>query len=127
MFDNIVRVVAGLFGLLMLAMGVRWPVDPAGAAAGIGMPVLDGVAKSSQIGDFGAFFVVTGGFALLGVITRNAALLYAPAALVAVAALFRVLAWLLQDAPFATEFIALELLMCVVFLFARQRLAAMGR
>ena len=41
---------------MMFVMGLRWLVDPSGAAAGIGMPVLDGLARSSQIGDLGAFF-----------------------------------------------------------------------
>ena len=126
MLDKAIRVIVGLFGLMMFVMGLRWLVDPAGAAAGIGMPVLDGLARSSQIGDLGAFFIVSGGFALLGVIKRNAALLYAPAALVGVAALFRLLAWLVQGAAFAPEFIVFELIMCAVFLFARHRLAAAG-
>ena len=126
MLDKATRVIAGLFGLMMFAMGLRWLVDPSGAAAGIGMPVLDGLARSSQIGDLGAFFIVSGGFALLGVIKRNAALLYAPAALVGVAALFRLLAWLVQGAAFAPEFIVFELIMCAVFLFARYRLAMAG-
>ena len=126
MLNKAVRVIAGLFGLMLFVMGLRWLVDPAGAAVGIGMPVLDGLARSSQIGDLGAFFIVAGGFALLGAITRNAALLVAPAALVGVAALFRLLAWLVQDAALAADFIVFELVMCAVFLFARHRLAAAG-
>ena len=43
-----------------------------------------------------------------------------------VAALFRLFAWLVQGAAFASEFIVFELIMCVVFLFARHRLAAAG-
>ncbi len=122
--DKAIRGVAGLFGLLFFAMGIRWLVDPGGAAEGIGMPVLDGLARSSQSGDLGAFFVVAGGFALLGAITRNATLLYTPAALVGIAALFRLLAWLTQGAAFASAFILFELVACAVFLFARHRLAS---
>ena len=127
MLDKAIRIIAGLVGLMLFVMGLRWLVDPGGAAAEIGMEVLEGLARSSQIGDLGAFFVVGGGFALLGVITRSAILLYTPAALVGVAALFRLLAWLVQDAALAPELIVAELVMCTVFLFARYRLAARGR
>ena len=73
--DKVIKFLAGLVGVMLLGTGIRWLIDPAGAAALIGMGTLDGVAGSSQIGDLGAFFVVTGGFALLGLITRNATFL----------------------------------------------------
>ena len=119
--DKVIRGVAGLLGLMFLVMGLRWLVDPGGAAGEIGLPLQEGLAMSSQIGDLGAFFMVTGGFALLGAITRNATLLYTPAALLGVAALFRLLAWQLHEAALATEFILFELVACAVLLFARQR------
>lgn len=122
MLDNILRIVAGLFGLILLGIGIRWQIDPAGAAAQIGMEVLEGVARSSQIGDLTAFFVVSGGFALWGVFTRNGAWMYAPAALVGLAALFRTLSWAVHGAPFAADLILPEVVMCVVFLLASKRM-----
>jgi len=122
MVDKIINVVAGLFGALLLMMGVRWVVDPAGAAQGIGMEVLDGVARSSQLGDLAAFFVTAGSFALLGILLRKGVLLYTSAALVGLAAVFRSLAWLVNDAPFAADLIIPELVMCAIFLVARQRI-----
>ncbi len=123
MLDGVIRIIAGLLGLMLFVMGVRWVVDPSGAAADIGMPVLDGLARSSQIGDLGAFFVVGGAFALVGTITRHATLLYTPAALVGFAAVFRVLAWQAHDAAFALELIVAEVVMCTVFLLAGYRMA----
>jgi hypothetical protein len=124
MLNKIVFFLAGLFGVLFLGMGVRWLVDPAGAAASIGMVVLDGLARSSQIGDLAAFFCVIGAFALLGLITRNATFLYAPAGLLGLAAVFRILAWLVQDAALAPQMIVTEIVTCTVFLVARQRMAS---
>jgi hypothetical protein len=124
MLDKIIKILAGLLGLMLLGIGVRWLVDPAGAAPLIGMEVLQGVAGSSQIGDIGAFFVVAGAFALLGLVTRNATLLYTPAALVGVAAVFRTVAATMDGVPFAPDMIVGELIMCAIFLVARKQIAA---
>lgn len=82
MLDKAITFSAALLGLMLLGIGVAWLVAPTVAAPLIGMVLLQDVAASSQIGDLGAFFFVAGAFALLGLYTGNAALLYTPAALV---------------------------------------------
>jgi len=124
MLDKIIKIVAGLLGVMLLGIGLCWLFAPAVAAPLIGMDVMQGgVARSSQIGDLGAFFIVAGAFALLGLGTGNAALLYTPAALVGAAAIFRIVAWWAHGAEFATQMIVLELVMCRLFLMARKRVA----
>lgn len=123
--DKIIKIVTGFFGVVLLGIGMRWLVDPGGAAGMIEMELLDGAARSSQVGDLAAFFLVAGSFALLGLITRNATLLYAPAALVGVAAFARTLSWLVHDAALVAA-IGPEIVMCVVFLLASKRMAAAG-
>ena len=123
MIDNIIKFLAGLLGVLLLGVGVRWFFDPAGAAALLGMEVLEGIAGNSQIGDLGAFFVVAGAFTLLGLATRNAALLYTPAALVGVAAVLRLVAGLVHGTGLPVDMIVSEVVMCTIFLLARKRIA----
>ena len=55
--NTVIRILATLPGVALTIMGVRWLVDPAGAAAEIGMPLLSGLARSSQIGDLAALFL----------------------------------------------------------------------
>ncbi len=123
MLDKIIKLVAGLLGAMLLGIGVCWLLLPAVAAPLIGMEMLHGAAASSQIGDLGAFFIVAGGFALWGLYTGNATLLYTPAALVGAAAVFRIVAWYFHGAAFAAPMIVLELVMCRLFLMAQKRLA----
>ncbi len=123
MLDKLIIAFAGLLGAMLLGIGVCWLFAPTVAAPLVGMAMLQDVAASSQIGDLGAFFFVAGAFALLGIYTRNATLLYTPAALVGAAAVFRIVAWYFHGAAFAAQMIVLELVMCRLFLMARTRIA----
>jgi len=123
MLDKIIKIVAGLLGVMLLGIGLCWLFVPTVAAPLIGMVVLQGVAASSQIGDLGAFFIVAGAFALWGLGTGNATLLYTPAALVGAAAVLRIVAWWAHGADLAAQMIVLELVMCRLFLMARKRIA----
>jgi hypothetical protein len=126
MVDHIVRIIAGLFGLFLLLMGINWLLDPAAAAEGLGMPLLEGVGRSTQIGDLASFFVVGGAFAIVGVVKRSAVLMLTPAALVGVTAVFRTLAWSSHGAALATDMIAGEVVMLVAFLLAYWRFSKAG-
>ena len=54
---TVIKGLSGLFGALLLLIGARWLIDPAGAAAGLDLPLLEGAARSTQIGDLAAFFL----------------------------------------------------------------------
>jgi len=118
-----IRIAVGLVGALFTLQALRWVVDPAGAAAGLGMPLLDGLARSTQIGDTGAFFLGMGAMLLIGAATARRAWVQAAALLLGAAAGMRVLAWGLHRAPFAKQFIAVELIFCVSLLVVSTRLS----
>jgi uncharacterized membrane protein len=119
---KVLRVIVLLPAILFIGIGMRWLVDPQGAAAALGMPLLGGIGRSSQIGDVGGFFLVTGIMVVLGVITGKRAWFQAPALLLMMIAIFRILAWLLHDAALATSMIAVEVVLAVLFVFASARL-----
>jgi hypothetical protein len=110
------RMIALLIGALFTLQGVGWLVVPGRAAAGLGMPVLDGLARSTQFGDFAAFFLTLGGSILVAVVLDRPRLLHFPAALLGSAAVCRVVAWVAHGAAFATAFIAVEVVTCLLLL-----------
>lgn len=112
------RIVIRLLGAGFFLQGLGWIATPERAAAGLGMPLLDGVARSTQAGDFASFFLVAGATMLLGTLPGRARLLYVPAALIGGAAITRTLAWALHDAAFAAQFIAVEVVVGVLLLVA---------
>ena len=104
--DRVLRVVVGLPGLLFGISGIGWIVDPVQAAASLGVTLPGGIARSTLIGDLGAFFLCLSAMILIGVATLQRTWLIAAAMLLATAACMRVLAWAVHDAEFAPAFIA---------------------
>ncbi len=118
------RIATTLLGAFFALQGLGWIADPARAAAGLGMPLLDGLARSTEIGDFAAFFLGTGVTILVGARPGRARLLYVPAGLVGGAAAMRSLAWAVHGAAFAAVFVAIELASAALLFAAARRLDA---
>ena len=114
----ILRIVTLLLGVGFTLQGFAWLVDPATSAAGLGMPLLDGVARSTQVGDFSAFFLVGGLTILVGNLPGRGGALYFPAALIGTAAITRTLAWAWHGADFATLFVVVETVTALVLISA---------
>lgn len=119
--NNILRIVIALPGLMFLAMGIRWLIDPAAAAETLGMPLLDGVGRSSQVGDMASFFITLGSMILIGSATQKSPWLYGGAMLLGFAAISRTLAALMHDAAMATDMIGFEVVIAALLLFAARR------
>ena len=120
--NKLLRVLVILPAILFVVMGLRWVTDPAGAADALGMTLLDGLGRSSQIGDVGTLFLTMGLMILIGLVTSTRSWFYAPALMLSVVALFRLLAWLFHDAPLAPQMIVVEVLIASLLVFASSRL-----
>lgn len=118
------RIVAGLLGAFFFVQGLNWLGNPGAAAEGLGMPLLDGMARSTQIGDLSGFFLCLGGFALFGAYKSDPTWLRAAGILVGLVAVTRTIAWGAHDAPFATVFITVEVIAGSALIIAASRLGA---
>lgn len=121
----LMQILAAVPGVPLVVNGVGFLVDPATAAESLGMPLLDGMGRSTQIGDFAAFFIASSILIFAGAARREWQWLGAGALILGLAALFRIAAFVLHGAPFAAMFIAVEIvitvwLMVFVVLFRRE-------
>lgn len=112
------RIAVTLVGAGFVLQGLLWLAAPARAAAGLGMPLLDGLGRSTQAGDLASFFLTAGVTIALGSRPGRARLLYVPAGLVGGAAVARTLVWALHGAAFAGTFIAGEVVVTALLLAA---------
>ncbi len=121
---SVLRVIAGIAGTLFFLNGLQWIINPASIANSLGMPLLEGVGLSTQIGDLGSFFITVGAMTLIGAITTTRHWFYAPSMLLLVAALYRTLSTVLYDAPFVISAIVVELSLGLFLIFAGSRISA---
>lgn len=121
--NKVLRVLVAAPGLLFLAMGARWLFDPASAAETLGMPLLEDVGRSSQVGDMASFFITLGTMIMLGVATQKSQWLYGGAMLLGFAAISRTIAAVAHDAAMATDMIGFEVLIAALLAFAASRIA----
>ena len=120
---NVLRVIAGLVGILFFLNGLQWIISPANVAASLGMPLLEGVGLSTQIGDLGSFFITVGAMTLIGAITTTRHWFYAPSMLLLVAALYRTLSTLLYGAPFVMSAIVVEVVVGLFLIFVGSKIS----
>lgn len=120
---KLMRVLIVLPSILFVVTGLRWLIDPATAAEGLGMTLLDGVGRSSQIGDMSAFFLTLAILMLIALITARRAWFYPPIILLSLTAFGRIIAWLIHDAALAMPMIVPEVVVAAL-LFLGSRILA---
>ena len=121
MIKKFLSVLVVLPAVLFVVTGVRWLVDPAGAAPTLGLVLDQGLGLSSQVGDLSSFFLTLGMCMLIAVITGRRTWYYPPMLLLSLAAIGRLIAWLVHDAALAPQ-ILVELLVVVLLVVASRRL-----
>ena len=101
------RVISALIGAFMLYSALGWIIDPASAAAGLAMTLVEGpgettLGMNTQIGDFTSFFFTAGIMACIGAYRNEHVWLYGTISLLGSAAVFRTYAGLVHGADFLT-------------------------
>lgn len=115
---QVLRYLALLPAVALGLSGINWIINPAGAAEGLGLPLLDGVGRSTEIGDIGGFFLATTAMIVVGVVRAQAPWLQCAAMLVGAAAVMRVVAWAAHGAALTGGFIGFEIVMTAILLGA---------
>ena len=112
-------------GILFIAIGLLWVISPYEAGANFGiLEISEGLGRSSLIGDVGSYFFCIGLMMILAAYTLRNIWFYAPAMLLGVTALFRVISWAAHDATFATQFIIIEILLIALLLVTSKRMSS---
>lgn len=120
------RIVTSLMGAGFALLGLLWLLAPGRAAGALDMPLLDGLARSTQVGDFAAFFLVLGASILAGIGLGRSHLLGFPAALLGSAAFCRLVAWAAHGAGFAGKSILVEIVGSVLLRAAARQTEERG-
>jgi len=113
MKKNILRILAAIPGIPMLMNGIGFLTNPAQAASGLGMDLLEGIGLSTQIGDFMSFFICVALLIFAGAFKARGLLLYIAAMFIGGAAIGRTIAAMAHGAEFATQLIVADVVLTV--------------
>jgi len=119
---RIITLLVALASLLFIAIGVRWLVDPAGAAPELGLSLSQGLGLSTQIGDISSFFLTLGLCIAIALVIKQRIWYYPAIMLLVLAALGRLAAWSMHGAALAVPQIAVEVLVALLLWYASKRL-----
>ncbi len=120
--NKVLKLLVLLPSLLFIFTGIRWLFAPAGVAPSFGMSLEQGLGLSTQVGDLAAFFLTLGACMLIALVSGRRSWYYPAIMLLSIAAVGRVLAWLLHDAALAPDMIGVELVVSAILLLASRRL-----
>ena len=111
-------------GFIFIVLGLVWIISPYDAGANFGILVIpEGLGRSSLIGDVGSYFFCIGLMMILAAYTLKSIWFYAPAMLLSVTAIFRVISWAAHDATFGTQFIVIEIVIVALLLITSRKVA----
>ena len=118
MSQFVARILSFLPGLLFLSSAYTWVTNPSKASTDLGMTYLEGIGRSTQIGDFSAFFISVSLFCIIGSIFKNTSFLFCAVILLSSAAIMRIISWQLYGADFAPLFIGVEVISSLMILLS---------
>jgi hypothetical protein len=117
---RILRILSIIIGVFLGITAVNWMFNPSNAAMDLGMDLLTGMGRNTQIGDMTAFFTTGSLFILLGVFKNRPDFLVVPAFLMVSAAFFRLTSGAFYDSDIVVEAVIFEVLSALI-LFSYSR------
>jgi len=127
MKQRIIRIIFNTFLILpavfFLLTGYRWLVSPEAAASALMMPLLKGVALSSQMGDIGGLFLAMGLLTTGAVVYRKGDWLMSVSIILACIAIFRLLSYTLHGAALVRQMVVFEIVLSIWFGIASRKLS----
>jgi len=111
---KIAYTLSGILGVVLAIIALRWILSPEDSANSLGMVLLDGAGRNTQIRDFTALFASTSIFCFLSITTRQYQWIFSSGIVFSLIALISVLASQLHDAPLTYSYLIAEIIFAVM-------------
>lgn len=111
---KIAYTLSGILGVVLAIIALRWILSPEDSANSLGMVLLDGAGRNTQIRDFTALFASTSIFCFLSITTRQYQWIFSSGIVFSLIALISVLASQLHDAPLTYSSLIAEIIFAIM-------------
>ena len=111
---KIAYTLSGILGVVLAIIALRWILSPEDSANSLGMVLLDGAGRNTQIRDFTALFASTSIFCFISITTRQYQWIFSSGIVFSLIALISVLASQLHDAPLTYSSLIAEIIFSIM-------------
>ena len=111
---KIAYTLSGILGVVLAIIALRWILSPEDSANSLGMVLLEGAGRNTQIRDFTALFASTSIFCFISITTRQYQWIFSSGIVFLLIALISVLASQLHDAPLTYSSLIAEIIFAVM-------------
>ena len=111
---KIAYTLSGILGVVLAIIALRWILSPEDSANSLGMVLLDGAGRNTQIRDFTALFASTSIFCFISITTRQYQWIFSSGIVFSLIALISVLASQLHDAPLTYSSLIAEIIFAIM-------------
>ena len=111
---KIAYTLSGILGLVLAIIAIRWVLSPEDSANALGMVLLDGAGRNTQIRDFTALFASTSFFCFLSIATKQFQWIFSSGIIFSIIAIISVVASQLHDAPITYSSLIAEIIFAMI-------------
>ena len=111
---KLANILSGILGLVLTIIAIRWILLPEESANSLGMILLDGSGRNTQIRDFTSIFASTAIFCSLSIATKQFQWIFSSGIIFLIIAIMSIVASQLHEAPISYSSLIAEIIFAMI-------------
>ena len=111
---KLANILSGILGLVLTIIAIRWILLPEESANSLGMILLDGSGRNTQIRDFTSIFASTAIFCFLSIATKQFQWIFSSGIIFLIIAIMSIVASQLHEAPITYSSLIAEIIFAMI-------------
>jgi len=111
---KLANILSGILGIVLTIIAIRWILLPEESANSLGMILLDGSGRNTQIRDFTSIFASTAIFCFLSIATKQFQWIFSSGIIFLIIAIMSIVASQLYEAPITYSSLIAEIIFAMI-------------
>ena len=111
---KLANILSGILGIVLTIIAIRWILLPEESAISLGMILLDGSGRNTQIRDFTSIFASTAIFCFLSIATKQFQWIFSSGIIFLIIAIMSIVASQLYEAPITYSSLIAEIIFAMI-------------
>ena len=111
---KLANILSGILGIVLTIIAIRWILLPEESANSLGMILLDGSGRNTQIRDFTSIFASTAIFCFLSIATKQFQWIFSSGIIFSIISIMSIVASQLHEAPISYSSLIAEIIFAMI-------------